>query len=260
MAARKIDNNRFKQCVIDAEANGGLSTLGDLYDKVAELYNVAVPSGMKAITKNHAKSNIAEMALTVKTVNGRAKAAAVDMAQLKKSVVDAEKGGPLENRSALFTVVATSYNAATGQNCSGATLQQLVNKQGWELITPKGKPGGRKPGQVITRRPRSEKLAADPVYADSIKAMRRTVPLDMLPRLEKTLERAEKGSLTARIKLKCLDCCNMQPIEVKLCSIMDCSLWPIRPYRGRSDGSAVVDEDADTDGDDIEQQEDEGDE
>jgi hypothetical protein len=236
MAARRVDLGHFKQCVVNAEMNGGLATLGDLYEQVAKLYNVALPSGMKPITDNIAKSNIAEHQLTIKTVNGRAKAAAVDMVALRTCVTDAEKGGPLVNRTALFSVVATSYNTKTGQSCSGATLQALVNKEGWELITPRGKPGGRRPGQQIVRRSRSEKLNEDTRYPESVTLLRKTIPLEMLPRLDKTLAMAEKGSLTARIKLKCLDCSGMQPVEVRECAMMDCSLWPIRPYRGKVDG------------------------
>jgi hypothetical protein len=246
MAARRIDENRFKQCVTEAEKNGGLATLGDLYEKVAALYNLAVPANMKPITDNIAKSNINEFKLPIKTVNGRAKAAAVDMAALKTCVLEAEKGGPLENRTALFAVVATAYNGKTGQSCSGATLQALVNKEGWELITPRGKPGGRKPGQTVVRRSRAEKLNEDSRYGESVRLLRKTIPLDMLPRLEKTVEKAAQGSLTARIKLKCLDCCAFQPIEVRECPSMDCSLWPIRPYRGKSDDTGDGDDPGET--------------
>ena len=30
------------------------------------------------------------------------------------------------------------------------------------------------------------------------------------------------------IRLKCLDCCCDQPIEVKLCTALDCPLWELR--------------------------------
>jgi hypothetical protein len=40
--------------------------------------------------------------------------------------------------------------------------------------------------------------------------------------------------LTARkaIRQKCLDCCNGMVNEVKLCGIVDCTLWPLRMGRG----------------------------
>jgi hypothetical protein len=234
MGARKVDVVTFKKALDKAEAGGGLATLGILYETTSKIYNENLPPNAKPITGNIVKSNIAELNLTVKTVNGRAKAAAVDMQALRQCVTQAEKDGPKGNRSQLFADVADKYNAATGQNCSGATLQQIVNKAGWELKTPKGKPGGRAPGTVVNRRPRAEKLAADPNYATSVKQLRATIPLSMMTRLEKTVQKAEAGSLTARLKLKCLDCTAFQPVEIRDCDMKSCSLWPVRPYRGKS--------------------------
>ena len=43
--------------------------------------------------------------------------------------------------------------------------------------------------------------------------------------------RVERGSLKAAVKLKCLDCSNWQPQEVRLCTMTDCPLHGVRPYQ-----------------------------
>jgi len=74
------------------------------------------------------------------------------------------------------------------------------------------------------RKPRSEKMKA---YASTFTGMRNCVTERFLP----LVAQAEKGSLRAAIKLKCLDCSNYQPSEIKECAITVCSLFPHRPYQ-----------------------------
>jgi hypothetical protein len=64
-------------------------------------------------------------------------------------------------------------------------------------------------------------------YASTFTGMRNCVTERFLP----LVAQAEKGSLRAAIKLKCLDCSNYQPSEIKECVITVCSLFPHRPYQ-----------------------------
>ena len=41
----------------------------------------------------------------------------------------------------------------------------------------------------------------------------------------------KKASATNAIKLKCLDCCCWEREEIRLCTVKQCGLWRIRPYK-----------------------------
>jgi len=41
----------------------------------------------------------------------------------------------------------------------------------------------------------------------------------------------EKTTKTQRIKLKCLDCCCWDKEEVRQCTMKQCALWEVRPYK-----------------------------
>lgn len=51
------------------------------------------------------------------------------------------------------------------------------------------------------------------------------------PKYKSLVDRAREGSLTAAIKLKCLDCSCWQPDEIRHCPCVECSLFPLRPYQ-----------------------------
>ena len=76
------------------------------------------------------------------------------------------------------------------------------------------------------RKPRSEKMKA---FASNFEEMRKLVPERFWP----VVNHAEKGSLRAATKLKCLDCSAYQPVDIKQCPITACGLFPYRPYQGR---------------------------
>lgn len=46
-------------------------------------------------------------------------------------------------------------------------------------------------------------------------------------------ERALKGMMgkALALKQKCLQCCGYQREEVKVCAVVTCALWPVRPYQ-----------------------------
>ena len=47
------------------------------------------------------------------------------------------------------------------------------------------------------------------------------------------IEKAKKNprSLRYAINAKCWDCSGEQRLEVKLCTVKDCALYPVRPYQ-----------------------------
>ena len=93
------------------------------------------------------------------------------------------------------------------------------------------------------RKPRSEKMKA---YASTFTGMRNCVT----ERFPPLVAQAEKGSLRAAIKRKCLDCSNYQPSEIKECRITACSLFSHRPYQRSLE---EVDDSVEQEGDAVEQ-------
>lgn len=54
-------------------------------------------------------------------------------------------------------------------------------------------------------------------------------------------QRALLGQITrsTAIRVKCLQCCGYQRDEIKVCSVITCALFPVRPYQ---DKNAAVEE------------------
>jgi len=52
-----------------------------------------------------------------------------------------------------------------------------------------------------------------------------TCPTPLRDRYEKLALKAASGSLAAIARLKCLECCAWQPVEVRRCEISGCALW-----------------------------------
>ncbi len=101
----------------------------------------------------------------------------------------------------------------------GIQYKTKVGKRGIGGLSEEQKAAVRK-----NRKPRSEKMKA---FASGFEEMRREVP----ERFQPVVSQAEKGSLRAAIKLKCLDCAAYQPTEIKQCPITVCGLFPHRPYK-----------------------------
>jgi hypothetical protein len=94
-------------------------------------------------------------------------------------------------------------------------------------VTPPGKKGrGGNPnlGNYVRgpRIPRSQKMKA---FGESFTIMREEVP----EQYQGLIDKIEKGSIKAAIKLKCLDCSAWDMKEVRGCVCPGCSLYPFRP-------------------------------
>ena len=156
---------------------------------------------------------------------------------LKASIEEAEKDGPLSNLSVLWKATEIIYRrkmVEIGGNCDKITpavimLRTLDFKIPYKTIAgKKGRQIGSGPilssdGQRPIHVPRSEKMKEFDTFAK----MRISLPV----KYHNLVNLAEKGSLKAAIKLKCLDCSCYQPTEIKYCTITGCSLFPHRPFK-----------------------------
>jgi hypothetical protein len=229
---RKVDDARLKACVAQVEEKGGLASLGDLWEKAAALYNENVPKDMKALAPSLVRSKVLdEYKLTLKTVNGRAKAAAVNKATLQECIIEVEERGLPRTWSELFSKVAEVYNRQTQQSVSGATLQALAIKEKLEIETPKGKKGGFAEGKRGKRGSRADKFAKSEVAQAAIAQARKDIPSFARKRHLPVVDELAAGSMKAAVKLKCLDCCNFNTAEIKHCESDGCGLWLFRPYQ-----------------------------
>lgn len=52
------------------------------------------------------------------------------------------------------------------------------------------------------------------------------------PKHHATIKKAVRGSMKAAIRLKCLDCCAENKVEIKECNVTTCPLWLYRPFQG----------------------------
>jgi hypothetical protein len=158
----------------------------------------------------------------------------VDRDELQRTVNELEGKQTFPHLSALWKAVegtswAKSYQprpvtasiAAARAKELGVQYSTRPAKRVLGVITEKQRAAmqaGRK-----NRKPRSEKMKA---FASAFEEMRKLVPVRFLP----LVAQAEKGSLRAAMKLKCLECSSYLSSEVKQCPITNCSLFPQRPY------------------------------
>lgn len=158
----------------------------------------------------------------------------IDKAEFQKVVSDLESSQTFINPSALWKAVeATDWSKGLKPRPLTAAVAYVRAKElGIVIKTLPGKrglPSG--PRGTGVRVPRSKKMEA---FGESFKEMRADTPKVYLPLIDK----AEKGSLRACIKLKCLECSGWQSSEIRNCNIVGCSLYPIRPFQGKKEEKA----------------------
>ena len=173
----------------------------------------------------------------------------VNRERLVRCIREAEVAGSLPNLSALWTKVTELYNTNFEAKITASVV--MLRAKDWNLTyqTKAGKKGRQagvalsdeqKAAMVAGRRNRGEKFAGDPEIVEGWKALRlqassaaREMGSDPT-RWDSLMNRVEKGSLKAATTMKCLECCNFQTAEVRLCVCKDCPLWAHRPYKGGS--------------------------
>ena len=151
----------------------------------------------------------------------------VDKIRLSAILNECDSQG-LENRSRLYQKVADTYNGEYEKKISPALVYLRVRDWKLQLNTPVGK-RGRQPGQGGGggKVSRSVKFANNPQIKASLCQIKGVTP----ERFQPVANRVVNGSMKAAVNLKCLDCCDYQTIEIKLCKCQECSLWPFRPYQ-----------------------------
>jgi hypothetical protein len=158
----------------------------------------------------------------------------INKSEFQKVVTDLETAQTFANPSVLWKAVEDSDWAKNlkPRPLTAAVAYVRAKELGIVYKTQPGKrgnPGGGPVGNGAprVRVPRSKKMKA---FAESFVKMRKETPEKFLPLVDK-LEKT--GSMKTCIKLKCLECSAWQPSEVKHCVIIDCPLYPIRPFQGK---------------------------
>ena len=155
--------------------------------------------------------------------------------EFQKVVNDLETSQTFENPSMLWKAVEASDWAKSLQPrpLTAAVAYARSKELGITIKTQPGKRGAAVANGVPrVRVPRSKKMKA---FKETFERLRKETPKRFLPLVDK----AEKGSAKACIKLKCLECSNWQSVEVKCCEIINCPLYPIRPFQGKGKEEAV---------------------
>jgi hypothetical protein len=154
----------------------------------------------------------------------------INKEEFQKVVTDLEASQTFENPSALWKAVEKSEWSQNLQPrpITAAVAYVRAKELGIKYNTQPGKRGTMPAGaHRAPRVPRSKKMKA---FAETFSKLRKMSPKRFLPLVDK----AQKGSAKACIKLKCLECSNWDSKEVKLCVIKDCPLFPIRPFQEKA--------------------------
>ena len=179
----------------------------------------------------------------------------IDRKKFNAAIKQAEKDGPLPNRSELYKTVAEIYNGMvppqdreTGRrNHISFSVVSLRVKE-WEIKvkTPVGK-RGRAAGVPMSdeqkkkmqasrknRKSKGEKFENSDEAQEHFGYLKKTTP----KRFHAIIDAIAKGSRTAAVKLQCLQCCGWVTKEVRSCSsIKICPLFLFRPYQSKEDAA-----------------------
>lgn len=80
---------------------------------------------------------------------------------------------------------------------------------------------------LAARRARPTKKEQMEPFAATFAGLRKEAPRWALT----LIDAAEEGSVTAALKVKCLDCSGWERKEVRDCTVAGCPLYPVRPYQ-----------------------------
>lgn len=164
------------------------------------------------------------------------KAIEVTPLELQTAISLLEGGTSFANRSLLWEAVEDSEWAKkqSPRPLTGPTAMLMAKKHNLTINTPMGQRGRQKGCGPIPNAGRKARNLPDNVAS----ALRKTFPLSMttandrpFKAIGKIVNKVISGSLKAAVKLKCLDCTNIQPVEIRNCECIDCPLWSFRPYK-----------------------------
>ena len=230
-------------------------TQAALFDAVVGVYNAT--SDIK-ITPATARNRMAEWDLTFanqpsgKRGLGRV-ATEVDQPKLTAALLEAEKDGPLANRSLLYTKVAEIYNNTSDNKISPSVVNLRI--ESWQLVCKTEKARIRtvkdvgdvptKTSAVVSTAPDDGKAdlkvkyGKEMTYAQNMKGIRHLLVRNGMKKYLPLLDKIANGSKAAAIKLNCLQCCGFEKKEVKFCTCTDCPMFTFRPYRSKSKSKKI---------------------
>lgn len=157
----------------------------------------------------------------------------IEKSELQSVITAAENAQEFPNMSALCQYVCTTEWAKKLKNSSGNPVdlhhQVVCNRLKEFGIVTKTKPGKRgnsnlagNTGPRGERKPRSEKFATNKLVKATFKELRKETP----QAYQKTIDRIEKGSLKAAIRLMCLQCTNGNVGEIGSDGCLGCAISP----------------------------------
>lgn len=182
--------------------------------------------------------------------------AEVDKGKLQLAIDKAEENGPLAGRTVLWQAVAPIYNSfGLPVQVTASMVYLRFMEMGLTCKTPLGRKGGTmseehkaklreaRKGMTITgRRSRAEKMAELPLASEHFEKLRSITPSTY----QGLLKKVEAGSLTAAIKMLCVQCMGFERTHVKDCGGLSCPMYLHRPYQKNTDDD---DDDKESDAD-----------
>lgn len=174
------------------------------------------------------------------------KSVEVDKNKIVLAIKEAEKEGPLENRSVLYNKVCKIYNVSIAEDnnlqiITPAIVGLRIKEWNLQIVTPVGKKGRRSgfsglDRSNIKRTSRQEKFAANPVIKSAIQDLRKEISRKYKGTYDALVNRIQQGSMKAALKLMCIDCCNGCRKEIENCGATNCPLYAFRPYQNSASG------------------------
>ena len=167
----------------------------------------------------------------------RGKNTEVDREKLWKAVQTVEAKGPLPSLKMLQEAVATEYNDTAIDEITYSIVGLRIKEWAIPILTKPGKRGGPMTkahkaalakGRKMGRTSRADKFKANESVCAALNVLEKNTP----ERFHSLVEKVREGSMSAAVKLNCLDCSGYITAEVRLCQIKQCPMYAFRPYQG----------------------------
>lgn len=158
----------------------------------------------------------------------------IEKDKLENIIKKLESENTYTTRSQLFMEVADKYSNLYGVSFSHSCAAQRAKQYGIEIKTQMGERGAHLKGGNADALKKWRETGEGQVKKPKISSP------DFLAfwakeeggKFLKIAKSAARGSLKAKLKLKCIECAGCSLKEVALCHITTCPLWDTRPYQG----------------------------
>ncbi len=143
----------------------------------------------------------------------------IDQNVFKETIQQLEAQNNYSNLNQLYIAVAKIIG------CPKGVVPLRISEWGISIKTTVGK-RGRNGSQHLhnnEKRIKNKKTS----HPGHITQLRRETP----KKYQKLIDKIEKGSKAAALKLNCLYCANYERLEVRYCPCLSCPAWSVRPYQ-----------------------------